>query len=158
MSDATTHAGNAAAQVVRFAGPADVEFVSRENYIAHVGGPVPVRQFLERGQVILAERGGTPVGYAFSDYLCVIDPFLAMIWVAAPHRRQGVGAALLRFLEGHLRDRGYALLYSSARVDQPGPQAWHRRMGFEECGFLTGRGPGGVGEVFFRKPLGEDEE
>jgi hypothetical protein len=38
-------------------------------------------------------------------------------------------------------------------MDESAPQAWHRWMGFEECGFLAGMNEGGVGEVFFRKAL-----
>jgi hypothetical protein len=50
--------------------------------------------------------------------------------------------------------RGHAALYSSSQVDEPEPQAWHRRAGFKERGILTGLNDGGVGEVFFRKSLG----
>jgi GNAT superfamily N-acetyltransferase len=142
---------------VRFASPDDVELVARENYIANVGGLARVRRLVERRHVVVAEWAGQPVGYAYFDYLGVLDPFLAMIWVAEPRRGRGVGAALLRFLEAHFRGRGHAVLYSSARVDQPRPQAWHRRMGFEECGFIAGLGPGDVGQVLFRKRLGRDE-
>ena len=44
-------------------------------------------------------------------------------------------------------------LYSSSQVDEPPPQAWHRHMGFQECGIIAGINEGGVGEVFFRKAL-----
>jgi hypothetical protein len=43
-------------------------------------------------------------------------------------------------------------LYSSATGDEVPPQAWHRHMGFEECGILVGHNEG-VGEIFFRKSL-----
>lgn len=33
-------------------------------------------------------------------------------------------------------------------------EAWHRHMGFEECGFITGINDG-VGELFLRKALGK---
>lgn len=52
-----------------------------------------------------------------------------------------------------MRDGGYQSLYSSSQADEPAPQAWHRAVGFAECGFLAGINPGGVGEMFCRKPL-----
>ena len=76
----------------------------------------------------------------------------ALIQVLPEYRRQGVGKALLRFIEAFLRDAGHEALYSSSQADEPEPQAWHRYMGFEECGFIAGINDG-VGEVFFRKSL-----
>ena len=60
---------------------------------------------------------------------------------------------MLSFIEDYLRERGHNNLYSSSQVDEPQPQAWHRHVGFEECGFIGGIYNGGVGEVFFRKRL-----
>ena len=68
------------------------------------------------------------------------------------YRRQGVGKALLRFIETFLREAGHEALYSSSQADEPEPQAWHRHVGFEECGFIAGINDG-IGEVFFRKSL-----
>jgi len=45
------------------------------------------------------------------------------------------------------------VLFSSSQANEPEPQAWHRHVGFEECGFIAGINEGGVGEVFFRKVL-----
>lgn len=76
-----------------------------------------------------------------------------MIHVLPAYRRQGVGKALLQFLESYLRDGGHAALYSSSQADAPDPQAWHRHMGFVECGSINGINDGGGGEIFFRKRL-----
>jgi L-amino acid N-acyltransferase YncA len=59
----------------------------------------------------------------------------------------------LAHLEAELRERGHALLYSSAESHAAESQAWHRHKGFEECGFIAGINSGGIGEVFFRKHL-----
>jgi len=80
-------------------------------------------------------------------------PYIALIRVLAAHRRSGVGRALLGYVEEEAAGRGHRVLYSSSQADEPAPQAWHRRMGFAECGFLAGVNEGGVGEVFFRKLL-----
>jgi hypothetical protein len=52
-----------------------------------------------------------------------------------------------------LRSAGHSAFLSSSQVDEPNPQAWHRHMGFVECGILAGLNEGGVGELFFRKEL-----
>lgn len=104
-------------------------------------------------KVIVAERGGIPVGYMRLEYFWSIVPYIALIWVLPEHRRQGAGKATLRYVEDHLRDRGHHQLFSSSQVNEAAPQAWHRHVGFEECGIIAGINDGGVGEVFFRKRL-----
>lgn len=69
------------------------------------------------------------------------------------YQRRGVGKALLSYTEEFLREQGHKALYSSSQVDEMEPQAWHRHVGFEECGIIAGINEGGIGEVFFRKPL-----
>jgi L-amino acid N-acyltransferase YncA len=73
--------------------------------------------------------------------------------VVEEERRRGIGKALLAFVERAASDAGWDVVYSSSDADEPEPQAWHRHVGFEECGFFAGHNPGGVGEVFFRKRL-----
>jgi len=116
-----------------------------------------VRRKIEDGAVFIAERSGERVGYLRLEYLWTKLPYIELIRVLEPHRRVGVGRALLAFVEVDAAAGGHAVLYSSSQADEPEPQAWHRRMGFEECGILAGINEGGVGEVFFRKALGRRE-
>lgn len=107
---------------------------------------------MEWQEIVVAERGGGPVGALHLEYLWSSVPYIALIYVLPEHRRQGVGRALLRFAETFLGGQGHGALYSSSQADEPGPQAWHRHAGFEECGIVAGINKG-VGEVFFRKRL-----
>jgi N-acetylglutamate synthase-like GNAT family acetyltransferase len=136
---------------VRHATFDDLDFVSQDGYIpAEV-----VRRKIEWREVVVAERGERPVGYARLEYLWSSVPYLALIRVTPPAERgRGVGRALIGYLEEFLRRAGHEALYSSAQADEPKSQAWHRRAGFEECGMISGINRGGVGEVFFRKRLG----
>jgi GNAT superfamily N-acetyltransferase len=142
-----------AGPVVRFAGPSDHGFVARtgNQYIP----PDRLQRMIDQQQVVVVEQDGVLVAYACVDYLGVVQPFLAAVWVLEEHRRRGVGRAILRFLEELFRARGHSALYSSCVVDEKPPQDWHRRMGFEECGFIAGLNHGDLGEVFFRKRLTE---
>lgn len=134
---------------VRFADARDLEFVGQDGYIP---AEVLARKVRWR-EVVVAERDGEAVGYARLEYLWSTVPYLALIYVRPEHRRRGVGKAMLEFLAERLRCQGHAGLYSSSQADEAAPQAWHRHVGFEECGFIAGINRGGVGEVFFRRRL-----
>lgn len=135
--------------LVRFATLDDLDFVALDHYIP----TEVVRRKIEQQEVVVAERQGSPVGYARLEYLWSTVPYVALIWVLPEHRRQGAGKAMLRFMEDYLRENGHQHLFSSSQVDEAEPQAWHRHVGFEECGLIGGINDGGVGEVFFRKRL-----
>jgi GNAT superfamily N-acetyltransferase len=127
----------------------DLDFVAQDGYI-----PLDtVRRKIEDEEVFVAVRDTAPVGYARIEYMWSLVPFLSLILVQPSHRRQGAGKALLHAIEEFLRPRGHDALYSSSTIDEPEPQAWHRHVGFEECGIITGINREGVGEIFFRKRL-----
>ena len=135
--------------VIRLATIDDLGFVTRDG---HVASKVVSRK-IEHQEVLIAERDGAPVGYLRLEYLWSAVPYIALITVVPEHRRCGVGRTMLRFLDDDLRRNGHTHLYSSSQTDEAEPQAWHRHMGFEECGFIAGLKEGGIGEVFFRKSL-----
>jgi ribosomal protein S18 acetylase RimI-like enzyme len=112
-----------------------------------------VSRKIEFREVIVAERGGAIVGYLRFEYLWSRVPFIGLVVVREEDRRQGIGRSMLEFLEKFLRDEGHGVLLSSSKVDEPEAQAWHRGVGFQECGILSGVNEGGVAEVFFRKTL-----
>ncbi|MEM1043067.1 MAG: GNAT family N-acetyltransferase [Bacteroidota bacterium] len=134
---------------VRTAFESDLVFVSQDG---HLPSPA-VRRKVGDGDVYIARRGDKPVGYLRLEWLWSKLPYIELILVLQPHRRVGVGRALLAHVEAEASSRGHTVLYSSSQADEPEPQAWHRRMGFEECGLLAGVNDGGIGEVFFRKSL-----
>ncbi len=112
-----------------------------------------IKRKVEQREIIVAERAGRLVGYLRFEYLWSVVPYIALIWVVEDQRQRGIGRAMLRYLENVLRQQGHTALYSSSQANEPEPQAWHRHVGFKECGFITGINEGGIGEVFFRKNL-----
>lgn len=135
---------------IRAATESDLGFISQDGYL-----PDPVvRRKVKDGDVFIALWDGEPVGYLRLEWLWSKLPYIELIWVLKRYRRAGVGRALLARVEAEVGSRGHTVLYSSSQADEPEPQAWHRRRGFEECGLLAGLNEGGVGEVFFRKALG----
>ena len=94
---------------------------------------------------------GTPVGFAeiaIRKYAngCETSPvpFLEGIWVKEEFRRQGIGAALIRYVEDFLVARGYRELGSDALMDNRLSHDSHRGWGFTETERV----------VYFRKSLG----
>lgn len=140
---------NSGRLVVRFAQPDDLDWCAA---LDHIPAAIIARK-IAVDEVLVAEKSGQRVGFLRLEYLWSQLPYIALIWVLELYRQQGIGRGLLAFLESFLRTQGHTLLLSSSQVNEPPPQDWHRHMGFEECGILTGINPGGVGEVFFCKTL-----
>jgi ribosomal protein S18 acetylase RimI-like enzyme len=135
---------------VRFARSDDLDWCAAED--ALVAKEI-IRRKVEAEEILLAEVGGRIVGYLRLEYLWSKVPFIGLIVVREEHRREGIGREILKFLESLLRAKRQRLLLSSSMADNVAAQAWHRSLGFEECGILAGINEGGVGEVFFRKRL-----
>ncbi|HVO72183.1 MAG TPA: GNAT family N-acetyltransferase [Aggregatilineaceae bacterium] len=141
---------SAAPITVRFAVPEDLAWcVTRDHHVP----PAIIARKIGLDEILVAELVAKRAGYLRLEYLWSSVPYIALIGVVEQHRREGIGRAMLDFLEAHLRGAGHHVLMSSSQVNEAEPQAWHRHMGFEECGILTGINAGGVGEVFFRKGL-----
>lgn len=137
------------AVVVRRARMTDLGFVAQDGYV----GEDRVARQIAAGEVWVAEHAGAAVGYLRLEYLWGRVPYIALIRVLPEHRRHGVGRALLDAVQEHASAGGHPWLYSSSQADEAEPQAWHRHMGFTECGFLAEVNGDGVGEIFFRKAV-----
>lgn len=112
-----------------------------------------IQRKINLNEIIIAELKKNVIGYLRLEYLWSRIPYIALIVVQEQYRSQGVGKALLTFLEKFLSSEGHNILLSSSQVNEPAPQMWHRKMGFEECGILAGINEGGIGEVFFCKVI-----
>jgi GNAT superfamily N-acetyltransferase len=112
-----------------------------------------LRRKIEASEILLAETSGHLMGYLRLDYFWSSIPYIALIRVREDRRKQGIGRAMLAFLENHAIERGVDIILSSSQANEAEPQAWHRHVGFEECGILNGINEDGVGEIFFRKKL-----
>jgi N-acetylglutamate synthase-like GNAT family acetyltransferase len=135
--------------IVRWARSTDTGFA----FVAeHVADGVLANRIADQ-RIAVAELDGVPVGAVQLEYLWGTVPYIALIRVDPAAQRRGAGRALLSFIATTLRATGHEQLYSSSQADEPEPQAWHRRMGFAECGIIVGINSGGVGEVFFVKSL-----
>jgi len=136
---------------IRFAERKDLKFCGKTDF-KHVSEEILERNIEERA-IILAEVDRKPVGYLRVEYLWLKIPYVSLITVEKEYQRKGIGTAMIKFLEDYLIKNGHKVLYSSSQANEPEPQAWHRRVGFLECGYIAGINAGGIGEIFFKKSL-----
>ena len=134
---------------VRIAESADLDFVSQDGYIPKE----EVSWKIQRKECFVLSVDGKPVGYLRIEYLWSMLPYISLIIIQEAYRMRGYSRDLLGFVEEFLKEKGHKVLFSSSQADEPLPQAWHRHMGFEECGVINGVNAGGVGELFFKKEL-----
>jgi len=136
---------------VRFAeGPTDLAWcVTHDGWLDEP----ELRRKVQAQEIVVADLDGELVGLLRLDYLWSSLPHFAQVRVVEHHRREGIGRALATFVEEQARSRGIDKLLSSTRPDKIGAQAWHRQIGFTECGSLEGFGPNGEPTIFFLKML-----
>jgi GNAT superfamily N-acetyltransferase len=136
--------------VIRFAGPDDLEWCVVHD--PHVTEQI-VRHKIVNDEIVVAETDGELIGYVRLEYLWSTIPYIGLVFVLKDYQNEGVGRGLVEFLREYLSERGHDMLLSSSQADEPEPQAWHRAMGFSECGILNCINEGGIGEIFFRMLL-----
>lgn len=108
---------------------------------------------LNHREILIAEHNDQAAGYLRLEYLWTKVPYIGLILVKEEYRGQGIGTALIQYLQTHLKQRGLTKLYSSSQVNEEEPQRWHRTKGFKETGIINGINEEGIGEVFFVKEL-----
>ena len=113
--------------------------------------PQAIRRKIRDGEILIAEENGERAGFLRFEYLWSHMPFIAQILVEENRRGRGIGRRMLKAFETRARDAKAPFILSSSMPTEPRAQAWHRKMGFKECGFLAGINDGGIGEVFFIK-------
>jgi len=137
------------AVTVRLADYSDLDFVSQEGYLPKE----EVLRKIKRRECFVLGVDGNLAGYLRLEYLWSLVPFIALIIIEEQYRGKGYSRELLGFVEIFLKNESYEVLYSSSQADELEPQAWHRHVGFEECGVINGINKIGVAEIFFRKKL-----
>jgi len=127
----------------------DLDFVSQDGYLSQE----VVARKIEQEECFLVEVNQEKVGFLRLEYLWSLVPYIALIHVQEGRQNQGYSQVLLDYVVEALREKGHDCLYSSSQADEPAPQAWHRKMGFVECGVINQINEGCIGEIFFKMAL-----
>jgi predicted GNAT superfamily acetyltransferase len=135
--------------MVRIAELGDLDFIKQKSGLHREC----LLQKIQRDEILILSVNDEPVGHLWFTFLWSEIPFIDLIYIKQDYQKRGLSRVLLGFLEAYLQESGYDVLYSSSQMDEPEPQAWHRHVGFDECGVISGMNEGGIGEVFFKKAI-----
>jgi GNAT superfamily N-acetyltransferase len=135
--------------MVRIAASGDLDFIKHKSGLPRER----LLQKIQQDEILILSVNDEPVGHLWFAFLWSEIPFIDLIYIKEDYQKRGLSRVLLGFLEAYLKESGYDVLYSSSQMDESAPQAWHRHVGFEECGVISGMNDGGIGEVFFRKAI-----
>ena len=125
----------------RTARPTDVEALLDldESVRTDPGRAGFIRGAVASGACIVAEHGGSVVGYGVLEDSFFGQGFVSMLYVAASQRRHGVGSALLRAL---VRRCTMPKLFTSTNASNLPMQGLLARSGFEPSGIIHNLDPG----------------
>lgn len=94
--------------------------------------------------VLVAERGGEVAGFgsygpfrAWDGYRFTVEH---SVYVAHPHRRQGIASALVAALIERARGQGLHLMVAGIDAENAASIELHRRLGFADAGVLREAG------------------
>ena len=102
--------------------------------------------------VIVAEQGGTLVGFGIMSYRGE-EAHLLLFAVRASHRRQGVGSAMLAWLEAVARAAGSLRILVEARWDNAAGRNFYGELGYHETALGKAMYSGRVDGVRLEKSL-----
>ena len=86
---------------------------------------------------VVAREGSALAGFGIMEY-GDDEAHLLLFAVHRRHRRAGVGAALVRWLEITALTAGTGLIRLEARVNNPGARSFYRALGYREVGTIRG--------------------
>jgi GNAT superfamily N-acetyltransferase len=133
--------------LVRFANPSDIPKLQR---LDHWPKEHIWQHKIAGNEVIVLELASEVSGLIRYELLWTTVPFMSLIVIEEPHRGKGYSKLMLEFLKDHLRAQGSVALLSSSQTDEPGPQHWHRHMGFKTNGIIENIMDDDVGEIVYR--------
>jgi ribosomal-protein-alanine acetyltransferase len=149
--------------MIRAATEADVQEVARLEEVC-LGDDAWSRGLVEQGIVaalptvsyLVAEEGGTVVGYAVTSSTGVLDDDaeLQRIAVDPAYRRRGLATDLLAAVERLAADSRAQRLLLEVREDNVPAAAFYRARGFAEVGRRSGYYRDGAAAVVLGKKLG----
>jgi L-amino acid N-acyltransferase YncA len=118
-------------------------------------------ELIESKSLIIALSGKEITGFCyFSPFLFSdnINLYIQLIYIPQNQRRKGIGKALIKKVQKISKSRGADKLFSSCEHDNLASLKFHKKLGFEKCGFIKNIGKENRKEIFFSKRLFRDKK
>ena len=127
--------------------PADLETLTRLD--GHISPRVLARK-IAQGEVLTARQDGQITGWLRWGYFWDEIPFMNLLYVLEPYRRQGTAARLAAAWEAQMQAQGARQVLTSTLSNEDA-QHLYRKWGYQDCGALLL--PGEPLEILLRKDL-----
>lgn len=108
-----------------------------------------IRRSVRAGNAYVAILDGTVVGFAVLEHSFFERGFITMLMVGSAHRRRGVGAGLVRHLEGLCES---ARIFTSTNQSNLPMQSLLQKLGYRHSGTVEDLDPGDP-ELFYSRQL-----
>lgn len=112
--------------------PEDYAFLRQHD--RHIPEDV-LAQKIAAGQVLVVRVDGKIVGWLRYGFFWDALPFMNMLFLEEPYRRQGIGRRLVAEWEARMAGAGYDLVMTSTQSDEQG-QHFYRAQGYQDAGGL----------------------
>lgn len=129
------------------AAPADLEALARLD--GHMA-PHRLARKIAQGEILTARQDGQIIGWLRWGYFWDEIPFLNLLYVLEPYRRQGTAAQLAAAWEAQMQAQGARQVLTSTLSNEDA-QHLYRKWGYQDCGGLLL--PGEALEILLRKAL-----
>ena len=90
---------------------------------------------LAQSRILLALDGETLLGWLRFGWFWDQIPYINLLYILDPYRRQGIGTGLMDAWEEAMLARGHPLVMTSTRVDEDA-QHFYRKRGYRDAGAL----------------------
>ncbi|MBW4084334.1 GNAT family N-acetyltransferase [Paenibacillus sp. S150] len=91
-----------------------------------------------KGKEIYLLRNGSEeiIGWLRYGYFWDNTPFMNMLWIDEPYRKQGMGKEIVDYWEQEMKQQGFELVMTSTQADEDA-QHFYRRLGYKDAGCLV---------------------
>ncbi len=90
---------------------------------------------LERKRIYVIKDNEKILGWLRWNLFWDNTPFMNMLYILEPYRRQGFGRQLVEFWELHMEEAGYKFVMTSSLSDEQA-QHFYRKLGYKDSGSL----------------------